>query len=181
MKRFLLGVLGVALIVLLVTRFLAPSAADRPLDPALPIHLPDGRVLPLSQVVEAARDERMGREPVESEEARRRKLAGPGEAASHAPSSAEPAEGSLYSLGMQAFAARRHDEAVALLRSVPVDDPDYSRAQRFVGWEILTKSQGRPLEGLPYAEEALFASPFEGNCWQDLGRVYARALGLPVR
>lgn len=83
---------------------------------------------------------------------------------------------SLYDLGLQALSEGRTEQAIALLRSVPKDDRQYSRAQRFLGWDVYTRQQGNPEQGIPYALSSLRASPFEGNVWQDLYRVSFRAL-----
>lgn len=83
---------------------------------------------------------------------------------------------SLYDLGLLALEEGRVEQGVALLRSVPRDDRQYSRAQRYLGWKLYTKEQGNPELGMSYMLESLRASPFEGNVWQDLYRVSFRAM-----
>ena len=53
--------------------------------------------------------------------------------------------------------------------------------QRQGGWEILTTGKGQPMKAATYVERAVWNDPLNGNCWQDLSRVYGRAVGLPVR
>jgi len=83
---------------------------------------------------------------------------------------------SLYDLGLLALEEGRVDQGVALLRSVPPDDRQYSRVQRYLGWKLYTQEQDNPELGMSYMLESLRASPFEGNVWQDLYRVSFRAM-----
>jgi hypothetical protein len=83
---------------------------------------------------------------------------------------------SLYDLGLLALEEGRVDQGVALLRSIPRDDRQYSRAQRYLGWKLYTQEQDNPEMGMSYMLESLRASPFEGNVWQDLYRVSFRAM-----
>jgi len=82
----------------------------------------------------------------------------------------------LYDLAMEKLTAGEVDTAVALLRSVPKGSRRYSRAQRFIGWEICTRMQDDPNAGLAYMTESLRAEPFSGNAWQDMYRVSLRSL-----
>ncbi len=83
---------------------------------------------------------------------------------------------SLYDLGLLALEEGRVDQGVALLRSIPREDRQYSRAQRYLGWKLYTQEQDNPELGMSYMLESLRASPFEGNVWQDLYRVSFRAM-----
>ncbi len=87
-------------------------------------------------------------------------------------------EGDLVQLGRYALREGRVEEALALWRSVPRGHEDWARAQRFIGYEIYGKALDEPRKGVAYVNRALAAQPFEGNSWQDLGRVYAQSLGL---
>lgn len=83
---------------------------------------------------------------------------------------------SLYDLGLLALEEGRVEQGVALLRSIPRDDRQYSRAQRYLGWKLYTQEQDNPELGMSYMLASLRASPFEGNVWQDLYRVSFRAM-----
>lgn len=60
------------------------------------------------------------------------------------------------------------------------DQPGYSRAQRFIGWELHARHRGAALAGVPYVNRALLDDPFDGNAWQDWSRTYAAAIGFDV-
>lgn len=68
------------------------------------------------------------------------------------------------------------DGAIAALLCIPPTDRQYSRAQRFIGWEIYTNKLGRPREGLAFTRRAVLAEPGSGNCWEDLGRVLLQSI-----
>ncbi len=183
MKRII--VLGVAaaltlVIVFLFVRVSEPLSEEAPVDPAMPIHMPDGEVLPLSEAIASLRmavEESTATASTGSSGGREAEATAGRVAAPHT-RPARTTEDPAFTLGKRALEAKRFDEALALFRSVPPTAREYSRAQRLIGWKILTQEQKRPTEGVAYAEAAVFASPFEGNCWQDLGRVYAAAIGF---
>jgi hypothetical protein len=58
-------------------------------------------------------------------------------------------------------------------------DPRRGRALRAL--LVLADERGQPERGVVLVQEALLADPFSGNSWQDLARVYGRALGVPVK
>jgi len=86
--------------------------------------------------------------------------------------------GPLYELGMLAESEGRTDEAIALLLSIPEGDRAYARACRYVGWNLLTQQQQRPEQAIGLVQQSLASNPFDGNAWQDAGRVYLQALGI---
>ena len=82
-------------------------------------------------------------------------------------------------LARKAYNDGRLDEAVALLNEVPRGDPEYSRAQRYLGWEVLTERGGNPRAGLAHMREAIHADPLDGENWQDAARVFLASVGVP--
>ncbi|GJM23108.1 MAG: hypothetical protein DHS20C15_30230 [Planctomycetota bacterium] len=83
-----------------------------------------------------------------------------------------------FSMGRWAYHEGRYEEALALLSGVDEQHPQYGRAQRYLGWDLLTKTQNRPRAGLAYMNRALGSDPTDGNNWQDAARVYLRAVGV---
>lgn len=94
------------------------------------------------------------------------------------PAELSPDETDVFLLGRHAMRAGRLEEALALLQSVPEDHDDYDTAQRFIGWELLTKEMDKPGLGLAYMNRALDAGPLKGENWQDASRVYLRTIGI---
>jgi hypothetical protein len=88
--------------------------------------------------------------------------------------------GAVFRLAEHHRQAGRLDQALALFQSIPEGDQDYGRAQRRIAWSILTWERDQPDVAMPYAYRALVAEPLDGNSWQDMARIYGRALGLPV-
>ncbi len=74
----------------------------------------------------------------------------------------------------------RPEQAIALYRSVPKDHHSYARAQRHIGWKLYTKELDDPRRGIAFVNASVKADPFDGNAWEDLVRVYAAGIGLPV-
>lgn len=199
MKRTLtlaaLMLLGTLLAITLTVNLLAvaPDPAARP-DPLLPIDLPDGSQRPLGELLSAWRELHPPQEPAASEGAPEVSVAQ--DPPQHAPSTAEDISRVLEQLRQAIDPAHipddlfdlaewhRHqgntEQATALYLSLPKDHPRWARAQRRLAWDCYTQAQGTPERGVAYAHAALTAEPFDGNSWQDLARVYAAALGVPV-
>jgi hypothetical protein len=160
-----------------------------PPDPRLPIQLPDGRSLPLAELIARLDTDLALVEPLV--------LPGGAVARAHEPPAndtlpPDPIErfaenlypgigwGPVFKLAEHHRQAGRLDQSLALFQSVPPGDPDYARAQRRIAWSILTYERNEPEAAVPYAHRALAAEPYDGNSWQDLVRVYGRTIGLPV-
>lgn len=198
MKRVLRWVLiplvSLVLILVAVANFLADSEPLRPEDfAAQPITLPSGETLAFATYVErlergdfepvAATNERLkdAAEALDDEDPAAAILDDDGELAMDQvlfrwPPEPDPSD--PFSMGRWAYHEGRFDEALALLVAVEPDHPSYDRAQRYVGWELLTKTQDRPRAGLAYMNRALNADPLGGENWQDAARVYLRAVGV---
>lgn len=168
-------------------------------NPNLPISLPDGEVVPLREVIE-----RSARAPVPEVTTRvaRTRVFQPDGTSTRPLREANLKDPEAIRARVQEFQGRRReraqagdlfalaeiqreegrtDEALALYLSVPKSHPEYARARRRAGWHILADERGQPDRGVVLVQEALLADPFSGNSWQDLARVYARALGASVR
>jgi hypothetical protein len=163
----ILGLLALALIALIaVARFGAVEPRSAAPDPSTPIHLADGRVLPLSEVLLAgARHEA----PSTETELQRASAKDP----------PKTRDEQLLELAKQALSEGRDDEALALFLSVDVSAIS-ARETRYIGWDVLTKRMGEPRRGVAYVESALRREPLDGNSWQDLARVYAHSVGLAL-
>ena len=190
MRRFLKRtVLTLLLLVFGVTVAVQLRSVDDPLptpDPLLPIHLQDGRVLPLADAVAAARSATLPAPAGPAPRALAPSLGTLSPAASSPTpeelvASAFAREAPLFRLAEAAQHAGRLDEALALYQSVPQDDPGWALAQRRIAWNILTEGRGEPRRAVSYVQAALAREPFEGNSWHDLARVYAATLGVIVR
>jgi len=151
-KILVLGLAAVLIPAVIVNWKAEPIPDLPPPDPALEIHLPGGATAPLGDLV-------------------REKRSPSGKAA-------EAGAPTLLQLGISALDLGRTDEALALLRSIPEDDPDYAAAQRHIGWKIYARTLHRPEEGVAWVNRGLARDPFEGNAWQDLCRIYMETLGL---
>ena len=92
----------------------------------------------------------------------------------------EPDGSDLFQLAEYKLDTGDTDAALALYRSVPTDHPQYPRSQRRIGWDIYTKQLDDPRRGVAFVQAALHAAPEDGNCWQDIVRVYGHTLGLPI-
>jgi hypothetical protein len=191
--RHFVTVVGVVLLFALLlasTVFLRAPGGGAPVDPATPIHLADGRVVPLSEVIEAGERETSesdGGSSLATAERAASEADAAGEASTRgaveavrrrrgASRSGDP----IFDLAQAALADGRNDEALALFLSVPRDSTQYARARRRAGWDVLTKRQGKTREGARYVHEALRLRPFEGNSWQDASRVYAASFGWEI-
>ncbi len=75
-----------------------------------------------------------------------------------------------------AMDAGLYPEALAYYMQVPKGDPNYARAQRFIGWKLYGDELERPLAGLKYVHRALLAEPFTSNSWEDASRAYGSAI-----
>jgi hypothetical protein len=194
LKWFVVPMLLMALVLVVVANLLVdPAGTLSPPDPSLLITLPDGRHERLDELLERSAAD-LGQE--ESDEPEHDPPDGVA-AVSEEPTVVEvdldaidiqqflelsfelaPDETDVFRLGRHAMRAGRVDEALALLQSVPEDHDQYGTAQRFIGWELLTKQMDRPALGLAYMNRALDAGPLEGENWQDASRVYLRTLGI---
>jgi hypothetical protein len=157
-------------------------------DPRQPIHLDDGRVMPLADVLVQAR----AVELPAAIEATPGALAPASVAASPPATASGPTaeelvaaalahEPQVFRLAEAATRAGRLDEALALYQSVPEGDPGWALAQRRIAWNILTEGRDEPRRAVSYVQAALEREPFKGNSWHDLARVYAATLGIHVR
>ncbi|MFT5284201.1 MAG: hypothetical protein ACI8TQ_000357 [Planctomycetota bacterium] len=70
-------------------------------------------------------------------------------------------ENDLFSLARFAIREKRYDEAMALYLSIPPGSEDYARAQRFIGWKLLTQEKGETDHSVSYVNRALFSDPFD--------------------
>ena len=182
-RTLLLAGLTALLLVLGLTLIVQVRSVDEPLpapDLAMPIHMPDGTVQPLAEVLAQERAPR----PV---------TPAPTPLITGAPPAQPPLthekvndlirdaldrEHSVFRLAEVARREGRLDEALALYLSVPEDSDSWARAQRRIGWDILSCGKGEPRRGVSYVKTSLAANPFSGNGWQDLARVYAGTLGV---
>jgi len=187
-RTLLLAALTLLLLVLGTTLIVQVRSVDEPLpapDVAMPIHLEDGTVLPLAEVLARAQVEAVAPPAPPPElpaaQAPPAQALRPDELAVAERVRAEiAAQSSVFHMAQRALLAGRNDEALALYQSIPEDDPDWASAQRQIGWHILTKGRGDPRRAVPYVQAALRREPLEGNSWQDLARVYAGTLGFDV-
>ncbi len=90
-------------------------------------------------------------------------------------STADPLEA-----GHAAMEAGDLETAQALWLEIEPDHPQFSRAQRFLGWKLHARHRGDPLAGIPHVNRALLEDPFDRNAWQDWSRTYAASLGFDV-
>ena len=81
-----------------------------------------------------------------------------------------------YDVGMEAFRRGEFQVAIDRWQTVPTGDRGYSKAMRFLGWEIYAEELGDPLAGIPYVNASLWATPFDGGSWQDWSRCWAMLL-----
>lgn len=177
------AVLIVAALVVTANLLAEPLGTLPAPDLSRPITLPDGRTEPLGELLARLASERAAPEDAGQEDA---DASDEGTAARV--EGEDVAEGTfrfpvldeddVFSLGMHAMREGRDEEALALLLSVPPDHEEYSRAQRFVGWELLARRREQPRLAVAYVNRSLRADPFSGNGWQDASRVYLSTLGL---
>ena len=85
-----------------------------------------------------------------------------------------------YDKGMDAYQQRDYQNALFYLKQVQPSHPEYSRAMRYIGWEIYTEELGQPKEGVSWVNRSLLSDPLEGNVWQDLSRTYGGLIGLEL-
>ena len=72
------------------------------------------------------------------------------------------------------------DDAKAIYLALPASHRNWARAQRRLAWDCFAQADDEPARGVPFANASVAADPLDGNAWQDLARVYAATLGLPV-
>lgn len=189
-RTFKLLALLVVVLVVSVVVLVEWRAEDQlpPPDPAMPIHVSEGFVLSLAEVVEQAQ---AGTLPVRTDDDGPKVWTPPSPEALAAQAAVHEANAKrvrawednrppLYRLGETALDEGRLDEALALFASIPEEDPYWADAQRCIGWDILAKRKGQPRRAVSYVQAAAMADPLEGNAWQDLARVYAGTLGFEI-
>lgn len=186
-RRLVFALLGCVLLLLALPLLMSlRTAPPAPLDLNLEIQLPDGTRAPLSVVVERA-----AKPPAEPPP---QDVSPQADSAVIDPFPDEEADGKLdyqdflemfgeegnpndlYRLAQWAEMNGRTQEAVALLRSIPSDDPHYARARRSLGWDFYARKFDDPTQGIYFVNQSLAADPFEGNAWQDAYRIYWRSL-----
>jgi hypothetical protein len=186
-RTLLLAFLTLLVLVFCTTLLVEVRSVDEPLpapDLAMPIHQPDGTLLPLAEVIARANAPRPAEAPPV--------LLAPDTPAAFADTVRSPEalerliqqqlerEPTVFRLAELARHEGRLDEALALYQSVPEDDDSWGRAQRRIAWDILTKGKGDPRRGVAYAQAALRADPLTGNTWHDAARVYGSVLGFEM-
>ncbi|MBC8405053.1 MAG: hypothetical protein H8E15_07495 [Planctomycetes bacterium] len=173
--------------VVLVLGFTVGGSDAPPAPPSseMEIHLPDGTVRTLGEILneaeQAGRQEQVStltevltealsevvKKPKasgQSERRRRRYTEGPNRRRTwlHSPDDRDP-----YRLGRELAAYGDINEAIALLRSVPKTHERYARSQRYVGWDLYTQKLNQPRIGLSFIQESIHNDPFSGNAWED--------------
>lgn len=164
-------------------------------DPALhgdqPITLADGERVPLAGLMERLTEDAIAErseareEAIEEPDGTRPSTADALAAAREELDRVRPADladdviREVMRLAGDAYRNGRLAEATALLHSVPEGHDEYSRAQRFLGWEVLAKRGDRPRAGLSHLHRAIHADPLDGENWQDAARVFLRSVGVP--
>jgi tetratricopeptide (TPR) repeat protein len=83
-----------------------------------------------------------------------------------------------YREGRDAYEAGEHGKAWSLLARTPRGHVDFAKAYRFVGYNLFVREWNRPLEGLPYLDQAYEVAPNDPKVLQDITRAYEKA-GLP--
>ncbi|MFG0317054.1 MAG: hypothetical protein ACF8XB_07275 [Planctomycetota bacterium JB042] len=87
----------------------------------------------------------------------------------------EDVDENAWGIGYRALRGGDDRTALAFLRRVPKDHPEYARAMRYCAWNLLARNLGRPKDAVAYVEESLRHDPFDANVWEDLVRVYVGA------
>jgi len=159
--------------------FLAEEIPEAPL-PSLAITLPDGSATTLGEILQ------------EAAQAEAEKLEVPADPVPPTPMEPgavpeilfdlnrsfleSPEDRDPYRLGREFARLGQVDQAIALLRSVPPGHRQYSRARRFLGWDLYTQELDKPRIGLAFVQDSIRASPLEGNVWQDSYRTLTAAI-----
>lgn len=81
-----------------------------------------------------------------------------------------------YRLGRELASRGDVESAIALLRSVPKEHPEFARSQRFVGWDLYTCELNQPRVGMHFIRQSIREDPMSGNAWQDGYRVLGRTI-----
>ncbi len=189
LKWFVVPTALLLIILVVVANLLAEPASTLPApDGATPITLADGRVESLERVLERAADrarvlaadvpETASEEVADPQQPTQGSMEQVRTVLIRSNQEPSPDETDLFTLGRYAMRKGRVEEALALLQSVPEQHERYDTAQRYIGWELLTKELDKPGLGLAYMNRALDAAPLEGENWQDASRVYLRTLGV---
>ncbi len=160
--------------------FLAEDIPDAP-HPSMPITLPDGSSTTLGEILEEAGAQAAAPEPEAQPEAVLEQPPVPEDVFEftfdlnrsflESPDDRDP-----YRLGREFARLGQFDQAIALLRSVPAGHRQYSRARRYLGWDLYTQELDRPRIGLAFVQDSIRASPLEGNVWQDGYRTLTAAI-----
>jgi hypothetical protein len=164
------------LVVFIIAISMSVGMSDPPPAPPPPnmeIHLPDGSVQTLNEILETAELAQIQQQAEEllnppeagqSERRRRRYTEGPNRRRTwlRSPNDRDP-----YRLGRELAAYGDIEEAIALLRSVPKNHERYARSQRYVGWDLYTRKLNQPRVGLSFIQESIHNDPFSGNAWED--------------
>lgn len=190
--KILLGA-GLVLALLATSVAMLGSQAEPlpPVDPSMLISMPDGTSLPLEAFVAQAEEETL--EDVVASSAGDVEPSSP---PSHPDAEVDPERlveelfrgpitSRTYLPGLLGHADRlldegKVDEALAVLQSIGPGDDHYARAQRKIGWDVMTKEKGQAARGVAYVNRCLAEDPFSGNAWEDATRVWSRTLGVPV-
>lgn len=196
----LLGPLALALALIVLVQLRAvPMESSPPLDRTMVIPSPDGGTQTLGALLDELRSPGTAEpEATRHGEPEHPSAEVPGAASSEAVGAPEPTEAKLRaggrtfpwdgdprSMDVVDYAAfhlegGRPEVAAELLRTLPKDDPRYSRAMRRIGWDCYTKGMDDPRRGIAFVNASLRSDPFGGNAWQDASRVYLRSLGIPM-
>jgi len=160
--------------------FLAEDIPPAP-PPSMPITLPDGKETTLGEILEEATAQATTPDPAPAPEATPEPGATPEQELAftfdlnrsflESPDDRDP-----YRLGREFARLGQIDQAIALLRSVPPGHRQYSRARRFLGWDLYTQELDKPRIGLAFVQDSIRASPLEGNVWQDSYRTLTAAI-----
>jgi hypothetical protein len=171
---------------LTITLSVGLSESPPPLpDPSMEIQLPNGQTQTLSQILEAGLSQGETLQPVGGTANANTNTNGYGSA------TVDPADLALargrswllspddrdpYRLGRELASKGNINGSIALLRSVPVNHPEYARSQRFLGWDLYTQELNQPRVGMHFIQQSIRRDPTSGNAWQD----GYRALGHTV-
>ena len=142
----------------------APDAPDR----ALVVPLPDGSETTLGELLD-------GTAPQPERETRTVELEGRDGTVHTFEVRNPPVD--LYHVGTHHAWQGNTQLAIECLTRIPRSDPNWSRAQRFLGLRVYARN-GDPATGVAYVHRAIAADPLEGNAWQDAARVYLARLGI---
>jgi len=87
----------------------------------------------------------------------------------------ESGDDASWDAGYRAMRDGDHETAYEFLRRVPREHPEYARAMRYCGWNVLSNRLDRPKDAVAFVHESVRTDPFDENVWEDLLRVYVRS------